>query len=330
VTFRPEDLEFLRRSLKGARVLISTHVHPDPDAIGSVLAARDLLLQLGAQPQIILADPFPPRMQWLPAADKIVTLPSGSNGAPFSVAFIVDAANLSRIGDVEKLLLPGATVINCDHHVSNDHFGALSFVDVAYAATAELLYDLCLALNLTLTVDVATNLYAGLLTDTGRFRYSNTSARALEVAAALVRVGANITDITNRLYYDISEPDVRSVGGIFSTLALYGDGKISMMLVRRENVVEDPDTVVDTGLSIRGVEISALLTEAPEGKIRVSLRSRNYVNVSDIAARFGGGGHEKAAGFRMRGELEGVRQRILPALLEAVQAAILKRSNAEV
>jgi bifunctional oligoribonuclease and PAP phosphatase NrnA len=330
VTFRQEDLEFLRRTVAGVRVLISTHVHPDPDAIGSVLAARDLLLQMGAQPQVILADPFPPRMQWLPGADSIVTLPSGDNGAPFSVAFIVDAANQSRIGDVEKLLLPGATVINCDHHISNDHFGALSFVDVAYAATAELLYDLCLALGLTLTVDIAANLYAGLLTDTGRFRYSNTSARALEVAAALVRAGANITEITNRLYYDISVQDVHSVGTIFSTLALYGDGKISMMFVRRENTVEDPDTVVDTGLSIRGVEISALLTEAPESKIRVSLRSRSFVNVSSIAERFGGGGHEKAAGFRMHGDLESVRQRILPALLEAVQVATPKPSNAEV
>lgn len=330
MTFLKEDLEFLRRTVSGARVLVSTHVHPDPDAIGSAIAASDMLRQMGAQPQIILADPFPPRMQWLPGAESIVTLPFGMDGALFPVAFIVDAANLSRIGDVEKLLLPGATIINCDHHVSNDGFGALSFVDVAYAATAELLYDLCLVLGLAVTVDIATNLYAGLLTDTGRFRYTNTSARALEVAAELVRRGVNLTEITNRLYYDIPVQDVHSVGAIFSTLTLYADGKISMMLVRRENIVEDPDTVVDTGLSIRGVEIAALLTEAPEGRIRVSLRSRNYVNVSAIAERFGGGGHEKAAGFRMRGELESVRQRVLPALMDAVQVATPKPSNAEV
>lgn len=328
--FRQEDIDTLRRTVTGARVLISTHVHPDPDAIGSVLAASAMLRQLGAEPNVILADPFPPRMQWLPGADRIATLPSGNNQALYSVAVIVDAATLSRIGEADALLAPGATVINIDHHVSNDHFGALSFVDASSAATAELLFDLCIALELNMTVDIATNLYAGLLTDTGRFRYSNTTARALEVAAVLVRAGANITEITNRLYYDLPEEDVRSVGAILSTLQLYGDGKISMLTVKRNHVVEDPDSVVDTALSIRGVEVAALLTEAPQGLIRVSLRSRNVVNVSGIAGRFGGGGHEKAAGFRMQGELESVRERILPALLEAVNVAVAKPADAEV
>ena len=330
MTFRKEDLKRFRDTLRGSRVLISTHVHPDPDAIGSVLAARAMLLQLNAEPHVVLADPFPPRMRWLPGADHIVTLPSGNNEALFSAALIVDAANLSRVGEVQALIAPGAVIFNVDHHVSNDHFGSVNFVDVSSAATAELLSDLRETLELNITADIATNLYAGLLTDTGRFRFSNTSARALEVAAALVKAGANPTEITNRLYYDFPAADVRAMGQIYSTLALYGGDKISILFVRLENVVEDPDSVVDIALSIRGVEVAALLTEAPHGKIRVSLRSRSFVNVSGIAERFGGGGHEKAAGFRMSGSLESVREKILPALLEAVQVSTPQPVNAEV
>ena len=321
MTLRAADVEEFRRAVNGRRVLVSTHVHPDPDAIGSSLAMRDILLRLDSEPHVILADPFPPRMQWLPGAETIVTLPAADAQNSYAVAAIVDAANRSRIGDVEKLLMTDAVVVNFDHHISNDNFGSINFVDVSCSATAELLYDLCRKLKLEITPELATNLYAGLLTDTGRFRYSNTSSRSLEVAADLMRSGANVTEITNRLYYDLPEQDLRSIGAIYSSLTMYGDGKISTLLVRLEQLVEDPDSVVDLALSIRGVEIAAMLSEAHDGKIRVSLRSRNFVNVSAIAQSFGGGGHEKAAGFRMKGTLESVRERILPALLEAVHVA---------
>ena len=329
MTPQASDWESFRRAVRDRKALISTHVHPDPDAIGSALAMRDILLQLDCEPHIILADPFPPRMAWLPGAETIITLPAGEAQATYDFAVIVDAANRSRIGDVEKLLTPSVEIVNIDHHISNDNFGHLNYVDVSTAATAELLFYLCRGLRLELTPDIATNLYAGLLTDTGRFRYSNTNPHVFEVAAELVRVGANPTEITNRLYYDLPEQDIRSMGGIYSTLTMFANGKIGTLMVRREQLLEDPDSVVDLALSIRGVEVAALLSEAPEGKIRISLRSRNYVNVSNIAQSFGGGGHEKAAGFRMHGTLESVRERILPALLEAVHVPLPQPAKAE-
>ncbi len=327
--FRRQDLDAFRNAVHGKRVLVSTHVHPDPDALGSSLAMRDILLFLGSEPHLIFADPFPPRMQWLPGADAVVTLPAGEPQASYDTAVIVDAANGSRIGDVEKLLKPSAYVVNFDHHISNDNFGTLNFVDVGCAATAELLFQLCRVLQCDVTRDLATNLFAGLLTDTGRFRYSNTNPQVFEVAAELTRAGADTTEITNRLYYDLTEQDLRSVSAIYATLTMFGDGRISTLMVKREHLVEDPDSVVDLALSIRGVEVAAMLSEAPQGKIRVSLRSKNFVNVSAIAAGFGGGGHEKAAGFRMSGTLESVRERMLPALLEAVQIATPKPAAAE-
>jgi phosphoesterase RecJ-like protein len=328
--FRRQDLETFRRSVLDERVLISTHVHPDPDAIGSTLAMREMLLQIGSRPDIILADLFAPRIRWLPGGEAIQTLPLAGTQVHYDVAVILDAANRSRIGDVEHLLNAPAVVYNFDHHISNDSFGTHNFVDVACCATGELLFQLCRGLELEITAELATNLYAGLLTDTGRFRYSNTNPQVFKVAAELVEAGANPTEITNRLYFDLPPDDLRSMSAIYATLTMFGDSRISTLMVRREHLVEDPDSVIDLALSIRGVEIAAMLSEAPQGKIRVSLRSKNYVNVSEIAQHFGGGGHEKAAGFRMSGTLESVRDRMLPALLEALNVGLQKPTTVEI
>jgi phosphoesterase RecJ-like protein len=326
VTFGRSDVDLLRRSAAGGtRFLISTHIHPDPDAIGSVLAARELLLHLGADPVIILHDEVPARCRVLPDAQQILRYASGAVQEVFPAVMVLDAGSLSRIGDVESLVARDAVVFNIDHHLSNNRFGTVNFVDLESSATAELLYLLCREIGLPLTRSLADNLFTGLLTDTGRFRYTNTTPRAFQIAAELARAGADVTHITNSMYFDIPAVDVLSMGAIYSTLELFEDGRISTMFARLDHLVEDPDTVVDLALSIRGVHVAALFSETPEGKIRVSLRSRHYVNVAAIAERFGGGGHEKAAGFRMRGTLESVRERLLPVLQEVVHASAEKR-----
>jgi phosphoesterase RecJ-like protein len=319
VIFAPADLDAFKQAVRGARVLISTHIHPDPDAIGSALAVREMLLQLGADPQVLLGDDVPARLTLLPGAEHIISFPKTAVSESFHVAVVVDAGGLSRIGDVQHLIASGALIVNIDHHFSNDDFGAVNFVSQHCAATAEMLYDLLRALDLDLTQSIANNLFAGLLTDTGRFRYSNTTASVYRMAADLTDAGAEIFRITDAMYYDIAPADVRSMGAIYSTLELFADGAISTLFTRLEHLVEDPDTVVDTALSIRGVKVAVLMSETWEGKIRVSLRSKSHVNVAVIAESLGGGGHEKAAGFRMRGTLESVRERLIPILLSALE-----------
>lgn len=315
----PELLSVFRERLSRAKpVLISAHIHPDPDAVGSVLAAAEMVRQLGGIPRIVLESRFAPRLERLPGTDTIESLSSEHRDVPFETALIVDCGNRSRIGDVENLLTAETFVINVDHHVSNDRFGQLNFVDVESSATGELLFLIATALNLNVSASLATNLFAGLLTDTGRFRYSSTTARTLKIAADLRSAGADLTFITNALYYDLPEKDIRSMGTIYSTLDMFDGGKISTLFARRDVLVEDPDSIVDLALSIRGVEIAALLSETESEKIRVSLRSKSFVNVSKIAESFGGGGHERAAGFRMTGTLETVRETMLPALQKAL------------
>jgi len=325
VTFSRADLELLRQTASGgACVLVSTHIHPDPDAVGSALAAAEMLSQLGARPRVILEDEVPSRCKNLPGAERIDVYAAAKTESPFAAAVIVDAGSLSRIGDVRNLLTPDAILFNIDHHVSNDRFGAVNFVDVECAATAEMLFLLLRELNLILTPGLADNLLAGLLTDTGRFRYSNTTPRVLRLAGDLIEAGAHVTDITNGMYYDIPSADILSMGAVYSTLELHQNGRISLLFARLDHLVEDPDTVVDIALSIRGVCVAALLSETREGKIRVSLRSKHSINVARIAESLGGGGHERAAGFRMKGTLETVRDRVLPILREEVRTKIDK------
>lgn len=315
------DIERFRREFgTGADVLVTTHIHPDPDAVGSLLAMREILLRLGASPHPVMHDPVPERCRILPGSDFVVAQTRTPMRRQFHRAVILDAGSLERIGAVQELIAPGAVTVNFDHHLSNDGFGTLNVVDCGYAATAELLFELCGALAIPLTPNLANNLFAGLLTDTGRFRYTNTTARTLRIASELAATGAEITRITNGMYFDIAPEDIRAMGRIYSSLRLYDDGRISTLLAPLDSLVEDPDSIVDLALSIRGVHVAALLSETREDKIRVSLRARHSVNVARIAESFGGGGHEKAAGFRMRGTLESVRDTLLPALLRALDA----------
>lgn len=307
-------------------MLVSTHIHPDPDAIGSVLAASEILASMGAHPVVVLHDDVPIRCRILPGSETVVHFPKHAAGSVYDTAVIVDAGGLSRIGDVQSLLSQDAVIFNIDHHLSNDRFGRVNWVDLESSATAELIFLLCGALGMSVTPSLAANLLAGILTDTGRFRYTNTTPRVFRIAADLVEAGADVTGITNGMYFDIPAVDVLSMGAIYSTLELFENGQISTMFVRLEHLVEDPDSVVDLALSIRGVHVAALLSETTEGKVRVSLRSRRDVNVAAIAESLGGGGHEKAAGFRMKGNLESVRERLLPILQNAIRnGSVLQR-----
>jgi phosphoesterase RecJ-like protein len=322
VIFDPQDIQsFLGIVRAGRPVLVSAHIHPDPDAIGSALAMSDMLRQMGADPHVILQDPVPHRCGFLPGAGQIRQVNDVAD-ARFTAAVILDAGNFERIGDVAALLAPDAAIVNIDHHFSNDRFGKVNVVDLQSAATAEVLFQLCRELKLQISAGLAGNLFAGILTDTGRFRYSNTTGQTLRIAAELADAGADIPGITNAMYFDVAAQDVPALSRIYSTLEFFGDGRISTLFARLDSLVEDPDTVVDLAASIRGVQVAALLSETPEGiKIRVSLRSRSNVNVARIAESLGGGGHAKAAGFRMKGDLLSVRAHLIPLLLDALDTA---------
>lgn len=311
----------LRPFLAAARVLISSHVRPDPDAIGSVLAVREAVLQMGGTPISVMEDECPLRCKVLPGAEAILVAKEHMDLAPFDWVIIVDAGNRERIGEVEQFISKHAKIANIDHHISNTKFGDLVLLDCDAAASGEVLFEIFTELGIRVTQSVATNLLAGIITDTGRFRHSNTSPTALRVAAALVEAGASLSQLTEQLYFSIPAKDVLSTSQILSSLEFFENGLVSTMFVPQDYAVEDPDNLIDLGRAIEGVEVAVLFSEMKDNRIRVSMRSKSKVNVSAIAERFGGGGHERAAGFRMYGTMRTVQQRLLPVLSEALQAA---------
>jgi phosphoesterase RecJ-like protein len=321
VKFSSAEIAALRPYLESSRVLISSHVRPDPDAIGSVLALRETVLQCGGTPVCVMEDSCPERCKILFGADEILTYTDAAKLELFDDVIVVDSGNRERVGEVEKLIPKSARVANLDHHISNTKFGTINFVDIDASASGELLFGLFGELGVSITDTMATNLLAGILTDTGRFRHSNTTPATLKVAASLVEAGAKISHLTEQLYYTIPARDIRSTAQILASLELHAEGKISTMFVPLDYVVEDPDNLVDLGRAIDGVEVAVLFSEMKDGRIRVSLRSRSIVNVSAIAESFGGGGHERAAGFRMYGTMRSVQARLLPGLMNALNPA---------
>jgi bifunctional oligoribonuclease and PAP phosphatase NrnA len=321
VIFEPRDLTALRDRVANAdRVLISTHVHPDADAIGSALAIQEMVRSLGGRPHVVLEEGCPPRYRFLDRSETIIDYRTLTDPAKYEACIIVDSGGKDRIGPVVELLNEATWIANIDHHVSNTRYGNINWIAVECAATSELLFELNSALGLTLSKEMANQLYAGVLTDTGRFRYSNTTARTMQIVSELIAHGADVFHLTDQLFYSISSKDVYSIGAILSSLELFNGGLISTLFVKHENLLEDPDTIVDLALSVRGVEVAAMFSETHDGKIRISLRAKHFVNVSAIAAQFGGGGHVSAAGCRMRGTLESARAIVLPAIQAAVDA----------
>ncbi len=305
--------------LRHSPILLTTHVHPDGDAVSSLLAFGFLCRRLGRDAVMYMADPIPDRFRFLPRAGDVVVVGAGSLPRKYEGAVILDVGSRDRIGKVEDFLAPSVEIVNIDHHISNDQFGNINLLHLDASATSQIIYDIFCDFGFTPTPSEATCIYTGILSDTGRFRFSNTTSRALEVASCLVNLGANPAYLADRIYYEVPLEAVQAMGKALTTLEMFGDGQVCTLFLSGDDEVQDSDALVDLALSIQGVEVALLFCEMDDGRVRISLRSKNRVNVSELAEHFGGGGHFKAAGVRMRGTLQSARDRLLPMVLDAVE-----------
>jgi phosphoesterase RecJ-like protein len=223
--------------------------------------------------------------------------------------------------------LSARPVINIDHHLGNQHYGSINWVDSAAPAVGEMIYRLSQGLKLSLDPETASCLYLTLVTDTGGFRFSNATPAAFEAAASLVRDGAHPEQVSQWLYESQPLPVIRLVGEMLQTLQIHEDGRIATarltpeMFARVGAAPGDSEGLIDYPRSIAGVEAVALIRQRDDGTHKVSLRSRGEVDVEKIARHHGGGGHRNAAGFVLEGEGEEVRQRVAAALAAALTPA---------
>jgi phosphoesterase RecJ-like protein len=303
----------------------TTHTRADGDAIASVLAVAACCRRLGRHCRIIIPDAKPQdSYRFLPGIELIEGAETIEAGFSPEAAIVVDVPNLDRLGLVRQYLPAMERVANIDHHPSNIGFGDATYVDPGASSSVELVYDLVLHLGLDVDEELAVLVYTGIVYDTGRFSFSNTSPKALAIAAEMLRRGVDPHEVSSSLYYERPVADLRALGHCMGGLELHLADKVSVMSVPYTMYASHPkpplhtEGFVDTALSVEGVEVACLLKEEEPGKVRVSLRSKGPCDVDAVARSFGGGGHVKAAGCGLSGSLVEVKSKVLEALSRAM------------
>lgn len=282
-------------------LLVVTHFFPDGDAIGSLLAFGGILDQLNVPHILSIDDIVPKKYAFLPGASTIRNLRQQPLNRIFPRVAVLDAGALPRIGAAQKCIGPDTKVLNIDHHFTGKYYGDINVIEVNASATAELLYQLCLDLDLNFTPQVAYGLYVGILTDTGRFRFTNTNAESLKICGDLVGRGVKPGWVNENVYYNFPFNMIKALAKTLSTIKLHCDGLVCLLQLDGTEFLDQSEGFVEYAASIQGVVLSAFVCEMKHGVFKVSLRSRCVVDVSEVARRFGGGGHRKAAGFRYIG-----------------------------
>ena len=290
--------------------LLTTHVNSDADGLGACMAWAHLLRGLGKRADIGLPEPPAGQCSFLVGWDGVHHF-ADLDLTRYRCAIVADCPSLDRIGPVLPSLSPDIRLLNIDHHRGNECFGAVNIVE-KISSTCELLYHLAIGLGYEVDAVAADQLYAGILFDTGGFRFSLTTATTFEVAADLVRRGARLDTIAEGVFGNKSLGSVKQRGQAIKSLVLRLGGRVAVLHLDREAMgAGEPDEVVNYGLMIRGVDVALLLKERAPGCYRISLRSRDKVDVSQVAGTFGGGGHARAAGLELTGAPQDIVESIL-------------------
>lgn len=295
------------------RFVLTSHARPDGDAVGSALALCQILRSLGKHAEVVLRDGVPRIYQPLPFADQVIQTDRVNGNYETAIILECDSIQRTRLDGLENRFL-----INIDHHLSGRPFADVNWIDPDAVATAEMVFRLARAVKAEISPEIATCLYTALLTDTGSFMFAGTNERTFTLARELVRAGADPTQCARRVYFAHSTAKMRLLGAALSNL--HREGPLAWFWVTQEQMElcdakeEDCEGLVNYGLSIQDVEVAAFLREIPDGRFRVSLRSKGALNVATVAESFGGGGHECASGCSLDGPLAAAVARILAKL----------------
>jgi phosphoesterase RecJ-like protein len=301
------------------RFMITSHVRPDGDGLGSGLALYWMFRALNKDADVVLRDRVPPSYNVLPGSELVFVQDDVTDR--YDAAFIIECSDVDRPGLPS---LKDQFVVNIDHHSTTVPFGDINWIDSTAAAVGEMIYNLCKALGVEVTKEIAECIYTALLTDTGSFHFSNTTERTLKIASELVRRGVEPARISQALFYSGSFSKIKLLGLVLSNIERDDSGRIAWITMDRGTMYEadaceeDSDGIVNHALSIGEVEAVAFFKELSPGAYRVSLRSKGKNNVAKVAELFGGGGHRNAAGCRIDGDFESVKRRIIEELQNCV------------
>jgi phosphoesterase RecJ-like protein len=306
----------------GRRVALSTHLNADGDGCGSETALARMLAAHGLHPRIVNPTPWPEMFDFLLGGDVDDQTARGAKALrDVDLLIVVDISDVKRLGvltdTVRGLTVPKLVI---DHHIDSDEpAGPIVVSDTSACATAELVYDVAVVMGWTITAAVARSLYTGMLTDTGGFRFSNTSPRCLAVAAQLLACGVDPEDMYTRIYASAPAGRVRLMADVLGTLQVDESVGLSWLsmgpdaLEKHAVRAEDLDGIVEHARSIAGTRMALFFRDLGHGKVKVSFRSTGATDVNAFARLFGGGGHAKAAGALVTGSLSEVRDQVVDA-----------------
>jgi phosphoesterase RecJ-like protein len=305
-------------------VLVASHVRPDGDALGSTIAFALWLRSMEKEVTAWNEHGVTQKYRYLPG-HELVVIPD-SNPRRFDVIVALDNSVKSRLGTVLDSVASVRTVINIDHHVSNEGYGDLNYVDPSAPATGQIIYEFLKDRKVPLSREMATNLFAAISTDTGSFQYSGTDSRTFDAASGLVAVGVDVADLSRKMYDNQPRRRLELLRHALNEARFSCDGhlasfSLSLAAAGRLGVLpEDNEGVIDQLRSVEGVVAAVFFEELPEQKVRISARSKDSrVNVCEICGQFGGGGHPLAAGARVRGTLSEVEARFLEAVCHEIR-----------
>ncbi|MDD4725638.1 MAG: bifunctional oligoribonuclease/PAP phosphatase NrnA [Tissierellia bacterium] len=302
-------------------IYIASHINPDGDNIGSILAMALGLKKINKNVKILKTDEIPSDYMFLPNIDMIKTYDIDEIDT-IELLIVLDCGDVDRLGKYKSIVSKSNTVINMDHHISNSRFGDINLIDEKAAATGELVYDILNKMNLEINKDIATCLYTAISTDTGSFLYDSVTARTHEIAISLIKAGIDKSDINIKLYQSRSIERTKLFISSLSTLKTYYDNKIATVKITQEMLknsntkMEDTEGIISFIRDIEPVEVACLLKENNKKEIKISLRSKRFVDVSEICSTFNGGGHKRASGCTINENIDDAEKLIVEQIIK--------------
>ncbi|TAN62046.1 bifunctional oligoribonuclease/PAP phosphatase NrnA [bacterium] len=313
---------------KHKRFLVTTHIHPEADAIGSELAFACLLKKMGKAAFVVNESALPDECAFLPGSKSLRTVSEQKQGAPFDCMVFLDCSEASRAGKAARLNPESKPTINIDHHISNTRFAGVNWVEPHYSSTCEMVYLLCQKLNVPLDADMALMLYAGMAVDTGFFHYRNASSRSYAIAASLVDKGVCPAEAYNRLFENNRLSDIKALGRILLSIEQKLRGKIAWAVISGRGLKEArpladlAELVLGLLRSIKGLELAMIFKEVRDKKnqVRVNFRSQSNFDCNYLASCFGGGGHRNASGATIAGNMAEIKNKVIKRAVELMKA----------
>lgn len=300
-------------------ILIASHIHPDGDSIGSILALGMALKKFKGKVNILKVDDIPSDYKFLPNIELIKEY----DEEEIDIFIALDCGDMERLGLGKDLALKAKKIINIDHHITNNNFGDLNIVSHSAAATGELIYDIIKKMDVKIDINIAECLYTAISTDTGSFMYSNTTYKTHLIIAELLKFGININDININLYQSKSMEKTKLFLDSLNTLELFLNDKVAFVTVTQDMLnsnnakMEDTEGIISFIRDIDTVDVACFLKQINKSEVKISIRSKKQIDVSKICNKFNGGGHMKAAGCTIYDNVEEAKILILKEIEKA-------------